>query len=81
METVVVTGSKGFIGRNLIATLSNLSDIRIITFDVDDDPGSLSERLAQADFVFHLAGINRPQDPNEFTQGNVGLTQRILDLL
>lgn len=79
MGTVVVTGSRGFIGRNLIATLSTLPDVKILTFDVDDEPGALPERLAQADFVFHLAGINRPQDLREFTDGKVGLTQRAFD--
>lgn len=81
MGKVVVTGAQGFIGRNLIATLSVLPDLEILTFDVEDAPGSLPDLLAQAEFVFHLAGINRPQDPGEFKRGNVGLTQRILDLL
>ena len=81
MATVVVTGSRGFIGRNLIATLSTLPDVKVLTFDVDDAPGSLEGRLTQADFVFHLAGVNRPQDLREFTEGNVGLTQRVLGLL
>jgi UDP-2-acetamido-2,6-beta-L-arabino-hexul-4-ose reductase len=81
MGNVLVTGSQGFIGRNLIASLSTLPEMKILTFDVDDTPGSLSDHLAHAEFVFHLAGVNRPQDPSEFTQGNVGLTQRILDLM
>ena len=81
MGNVVVTGSQGFIGRNLVASLSLLPDLKVVTFDLEDAPESLQEGLAQADFVFHLAGINRPQDPREFTQGNVGLTQRIVELL
>lgn len=81
MGKVVVTGSQGFIGRNLIASLSLLPDLQVLTFDVDDAPESLQDRLAQAEFVFHLAGINRPQDPGEFTSGNVGLTRRVLDHL
>jgi len=81
MGKVVVTGSQGFIGRNLIATLSTLPDIQILTFDVEDAPESLAARLAQAEFVFHLAGVNRPQDPGDFTHGNVDLTQRVLDIL
>jgi UDP-2-acetamido-2,6-beta-L-arabino-hexul-4-ose reductase len=81
MGKVVVTGSQGFIGRNLIASLSTLSDMKILTFDVEDAPESLPELLAQAEFVFHLAGINRPQDPGDFTHGNVGLTHRVLDIL
>ncbi len=81
MGKVVVTGSQGFIGRNLIATLSTLPDLQVLTFDVEDPPGILPDLLAQAEFVFHLAGINRPQDPGEFARGNVGLTQQVLDLL
>ena len=81
MGKVVVTGSQGFIGRNLVATLSTQPDIEVLPYDLEDDPGSLEARLAQAEFVFHLAGVNRPQDPGEFARGNVGLTQRILDIL
>ena len=81
MGNVLVTGSQGFIGRNLIASLANLPGVTTLTFDVEDAPESLPERLAQADFVFHLAGVNRPQDPREFIDGNVELTQRIVALL
>jgi len=81
MGTVLVTGSQGFIGRNLVATLSALPDTEVLTFDVEDTPESLPDLLGQAEFVFHLAGINRPQDPSEFKQGNVGLTQQLVDLL
>jgi UDP-2-acetamido-2,6-beta-L-arabino-hexul-4-ose reductase len=81
MGKVVVTGAQGFIGRNLIATLSMLPDVEILTFDLADAPEALPDLLAQADFVFHLAGINRPKDPKEFTEGNVDLTQQILNHL
>jgi len=81
MGKVVVTGARGFIGRNLIASLSTLPDMAIETFDIEDSLESLSDHLAQADFVFHLAGINRPQDPREFADGNVDLTARILEML
>jgi len=81
MGTVLVTGSQGFIGRNLIASLSLLPDLNILTFDIEDEPKSLLNLLVKADFVFHLAGINRPHDPSEFTRGNVGLTQQLVDQL
>lgn len=81
MEQVVVTGSQGFIGRNLMASLSLLPDLEALPFDLQDPPGALAERLAQARFVFHLAGVNRPTDPGEFASGNVGLTQRLLEHL
>jgi len=78
METVVVTGSAGFIGRNLVATLALQPDLVVRTFDAADDPGALPGLLAEASFVFHLAGVNRPQDPRAFTEGNVGLTEELL---
>jgi len=81
MGTVLVTGSQGFIGRNLIASLATLPDIQVLTFDLEDSPDALPDLLAQAEFVFHLAGVNRPKDPRDFAEGNAGLTQRILDLL
>lgn len=78
MGTVVVTGSGGFIGRNLVATLSLSPEVAVRTFEAEDDPGALPGLLAEADFVFHLAGVNRPPDPQDFIEGNVGLTERLL---
>lgn len=78
MGTVVVTGSGGFIGRNLVATLALLPDLTVRTFEAEDAPESLPGLLEGADFVFHLAGVNRPPDPSGFTEGNVGLTERLL---
>lgn len=81
MKTVLVTGSEGFVGKNLMAALQNRDDLRIICFDVQQDPTSLPILLAQADFVFHLAGVNRPQNPEEFRIGNIELTAKICRLL
>ncbi|WP_306589630.1 capsular polysaccharide biosynthesis protein CapF [Geothrix sp. 21YS21S-4] len=81
MATVVVTGAQGFLGRNLIATLSAVPDLEILSFDRGDDPETLPELAARADFVFHLAGVNRPQDPAEFIEGNVDVTRRLLEAL
>jgi len=89
---VLITGAQGFVGKNLIATLesirdgkdktSNLSpDLEIMPFDIDTDPALLDEYCAQADFVFNLAGINRPQDPAEFMTGNFGFASTLLDTL
>ena len=74
---ILVTGAKGFIGRNLIEILHNIrdgkdksfdleSDITIFEYDVDTDPELLDLYCKNADFVFHLAGVNRLQDPKEF---------------
>ncbi|HJW44384.1 MAG TPA: NAD-dependent epimerase/dehydratase family protein [Geothrix sp.] len=81
MAVVVVTGSQGFIGRNLVAALSTRPGVEVLTYDVEDAPEALAAHLGRADFVFHLAGVNRPPDPSGFTEGNVDLTERILDLL
>lgn len=77
MKTVLITGSEGFVGKNLRVSLQTSKDIRVICFDIQNDPATLEALLDQADFVFHLAGINRPQDPAEFKRGNTDLTERI----
>lgn len=81
MENVLVTGSSGFVGKNLVETLKLREDVKLLTFDVENDSATLSASVSQADFIFHLAGVNRPQRQEEFTTGNVGLTEQILGLL
>jgi len=81
---VLVTGSAGFIGRNLIERLKTGACpevTEILEFDRDTDPGLLAAYARECDFVFHLAGVNRPQNPAEFTEGNVALTVMLLDAL
>ncbi|MBC8422587.1 SDR family oxidoreductase [bacterium] len=78
---VLVTGAAGFIGRNLCLALGRRPETVVHTFDIEDDPGALAGLVAQADWVFHLAGVNRPEDPAEFREGNVDLTAHLLDLL
>ena len=89
---ILVTGARGFIGRNLIETLYNIRDgkdktfgisqeLQILEYDVDTDPELLDIYCEKADFVFNLAGINRPQDPKEFMEGNWGFASRLLDTL
>lgn len=81
MKTVLITGSEGFVGKNLQVTLQQRDDINMLCFDVQDDSASLYSMLDQADFIYHLAGINRPQNPEEFTSGNTGLTEDICSYL
>ena len=81
LKTVLITGSKGFIGNNLRVTLQQRENLRIISFDSQDDPATLYTLLDRAEFVFHLAGVNRPQNPEEFQIGNTGLTEQICDYL
>ncbi|UQY34401.1 capsular polysaccharide biosynthesis protein CapF [Pseudomonas fulva] len=71
---VLITGANGFVGKNLIVHLNERQDIEVLKFGRSDDLNALGERVAQADFIFHLAGVNRPQDPAEFDQGNTELT-------
>ncbi len=89
---ILVTGAKGFVGKNLCAALCALRDGKdrtrpalaideIFEYDLDTDPACLDGFCREADFVFHLAGVNRPKSPEEFMQGNFGFTSTLLDTL
>ena len=81
MKTVLVTGSKGFIGKNLIEALSRQEGIKITSFTADDAIQTLESLLEETDIIYHLAGVNRPVRLEEFTTGNTGLTQTIVSIL
>lgn len=81
MKTVLITGSNGFVGKNLTVTLSRRSDVHVVGFDIDSDPASLPALVREADFIFHLAGVNRPENVEEFSKGNAGMTQAVLSHL
>lgn len=81
MMKILVTGSKGFIGKNLVAELRNRSYTDIFEYGKNTDPILLDEYCKEADFVFHLAGVNRPEDQSEFMDGNYGFTSTLLDAL
>lgn len=78
---ILITGSKGFIGKNLLSRLSSNDKYNVMEYTREDSMEYLSECLSTADFVFHLAGINRPKDESEFTTGNVHFTEELLNLL
>ena len=99
---ILVTGAKGFVGKNLCAQLKNIRDGKarnyglegkdsslplrmtveeIFEYDLDSTPEELDEWCAQADFVFNLAGVNRPQNASEFMEGNFGFASVLLDTL
>lgn len=78
---VLMTGSKGFIGKNLISHLQEMENIELITFDIEDNFSKIEENINSIDFIFHLAGINRPKNPEEFYNGNTDLTKQIVDLI
>ena len=81
MTKILITGALGFIGRNLRARLDTRDDVELLLFDIDNTDEQLREWLGAADVVFHLAGINRPQNDEEFTTGNAGFTSVICDEL
>ena len=89
---VLVTGARGFVGRNLVAALKNLRDHKdrtrpqlkideVFEYDVDSTPEQLVQFCAKSDFVFNLAGVNRPKDNREFMAGNFGFAGTLLDTL
>ena len=89
---ILVTGAQGFVGKNLVANLRNIAQGKnrtrpnlhieeIFAYDLDTDPALLGEYCARADFVFHLAGVNRPQNNEEFMEGNFGFSSTLLETL
>ncbi len=89
---VLITGAKGFVGKNLICALKNLKDGKdrtrpnlkigeIFEYDIDSTPEDLEYFCQHADFVFNLAGVNRPQTQEEFMQGNFGFASTLLETL
>ena len=88
---ILITGAKGFVGKNLTANLSNIRDGKnrtrdiaigeIFEYDIDTDPALLDEFCAKADCVFNLAGVNRPKEQSEFMASNFGFASTLLDAL
>ena len=89
---ILITGSRGFVGSNLKESLKNIrqgydhrfADLmidEIYEYDQDSDPGLLSEYCTSCSFVFHLAGVNRPQKPEEYLTGNLAFTETLIDNL
>ena len=78
---VLVTGANGFIGKNLLVHLAERKDIEVVCFTREHSEEELPAMLDGVQFVFHLAGINRPQDPAEFTTGNAGLSQQLANAM
>jgi UDP-2-acetamido-2,6-beta-L-arabino-hexul-4-ose reductase len=75
---VLVTGSQGFLGKNLVSHLVRQPGLEVLAFDQDNGPEELTAAVAAADFVFHLAGVNRPQRDEEFRTGNAELTRQVV---
>ena len=89
---ILITGAKGFVGKNLVCNLRNIAEGKnrtrpalhieeIFEYDLDTDPAQLEEFCAKADFMFNLAGVNRPKEQSEFMQGNFGFASTLLETL
>lgn len=78
---VLITGANGFVGKNLRSFLSLKKEVEVFNYDIDSTLEELDRYTAECDFVFHLAGVNRPQDPKEFMEGNYGFTSVLLNKL
>lgn len=78
---ILITGANGFIGKNLIAYLKYLGGYEILEYDLKSTIEELDQYTRKCDFVFHLAGVNRPKDTKEFMEGNFGFTSVLLDKL
>jgi len=78
---ILVTGAKGFVGLNLTAELKNQKVEEVFEFDIDTEASLLDDYCKKAEFVFHLAGVNRPKEQAEFMAGNFGFTSTLLDTL
>ncbi|MCM1291736.1 MAG: NAD-dependent epimerase/dehydratase family protein, partial [Bacteroides sp.] len=89
---ILVTGAKGFVGKNLCAQLNAIKDGKdrrfpdltideVMEYDIDSTPEQLDEYCSKADFVFNLAGVNRPTDPEDFKKGNFGFASTLLETL
>ncbi len=89
---ILITGAEGFVGKNLTAALKNLQEGKdrtrpsltvdeLFLYDINSSPELLDQACKECDFVFNLAGVNRPQDPKEFMQGNFGFASTLLDTL
>lgn len=80
-KTVLVTGAEGFVGRNLCVTLACITELTVLKFDLSNTQDELSEFASRADLVFHLAGVNRPSNADDFEIGNADFTEHLLSLL
>ena len=89
---ILITGARGFVGKNLSETLRTIRDGKnrtrpglavgeVYEYDMDSDPAQLDIYCKSADFVFNLAGVNRPKDQGEFMEGNFGFASTLLDTL
>lgn len=78
---ILITGASGFVGKNLVATLKQIEDYNLFLYTLESTEADFDEYTKKADFVFHLAGVNRPENDEEFIEGNADLTEDLLSKL
>jgi UDP-2-acetamido-2,6-beta-L-arabino-hexul-4-ose reductase len=78
---ILITGAQGFVGKNLVSELRNQGFNDLLEYDIDSDASVLNEYCRECNFVFHLAGVNRPKEQSEFMEGNFGFTSVLLNSL
>ena len=78
---ILITGAKGFVGKNLVAELRSQGFNDLLEYDLDSEPALLDEYARECQFVFHLAGVNRPENQEDFMNGNFGFTSQLLAVL
>lgn len=81
MKKVLVTGSNGFVGKNIVIALNEAKKYEVLTIDRQNSKEELRQATLNADFIVHLAGVNRPKETSEFYEGNGGLTEKIVSFL
>lgn len=81
MKKILVTGSNGFVGKNTVVALNEAKKYEVLTIDRQNSEEELRQATLKADFIVHLAGVNRPKEASEFYEGNGGLTEKIVSFL
>lgn len=81
MKNILITGARGFIGKNLVTVLNELNKYELLLITKENGEEELKEAIIKADFIVHLAGVNRPKDTKEFYEGNKELTEKIVNIL
>ena len=81
MKKILITGSNGFIGKNTLAILNETKKYEILTINIESSEEELKMAVLSADFIIHLAGVNRPKEVDEFYKHNLGLTEKIVNYL
>ena len=80
-KTILITGAKGFVGKNLITHLKAIENYTILSYDIDNTLKDLESFIEKSDFIIHLAGVNRPKEQTDFSVGNKGFTNQVISII